>query len=211
MLTPIDVKNKEFKRSFRGYDIDDVEDFLELLYEDYEKLYKENGSLKDKLEVVNDKIQHYAKIESTIQNTLILAQNAADQAKKTAQKEADLIIKNANDSAQRILDKAHNDVVKINDDYDRIKQEFAKFTSKFRNFMNSQLEMFQSLEKDFVKNYNIGKPVDQMVEKDIEYGNDLDNTKINEDKNDFKAKDIEKESFAEDNLNEIKSFFANEE
>lgn len=210
MITPVDINNKEFKRGFRGYDIDDVDEFLDLIVEDYEKVYKENISLKEKLHLQNEKIEHYSKIEETIQNTLILAQNAAEQAKKTAQQESDLIIKNANDSAQRILDKAHNDVVKINDDYDIIKQEFLKFTNKFRNFMKSQLDMFESLEKDFVKNYNVGNPVEDIGEKSIEDFSDNEKN-AGLDIKDFEEKDLKEEDLKEEDLNQIKSFFAKED
>lgn len=206
MLTPVDINNKEFKRAFRGYDIDEVEEFLEMICEDYEKLYKENATLKEKLEISNEKLEHYSEIEATIQNTLILAQNAAEQAKKSALKEADLIVKNANENAKKIIDKANNDVIKINDDYDRIKQEFIRFTNKFRNFMNSQLEMFKSLEDDFLKSYNIGKTTEKIKEKDIESStkekeidknlslNQINNSNINQ----VETLDLDK----------VKSFFA---
>ncbi|WP_392486378.1 DivIVA domain-containing protein [Haloimpatiens sp. FM7315] len=206
MLTPVEINNKEFKKGFRGYDIDEVDEFLDTVVEDYERIYKENVSLKEKVQVMNEKMEHYSKIESTIQNTLILAQNAAEQAKKSAQKESELIIKNANDSAQRIIDKAHNDVVKINDDYDRIKQEFAKFTSKFRNFMKSQLDMFESLEKDFIKNYSIGKSLDSIKEKEIESMNTCNDRDV-----EFNIEDIKDKNLKQEELNEIKSFFVKED
>ena len=160
-LTPMDINNKEFKRVLRGYCPEEVDEFLDQIVEEYEILFKENTSLKEKLENSNDKIEHYSKIENTIQNTLLLAQNTAEQAKANAQKEADVIIKSANDTAQRILDKAHNDVIQINDEYDRVKQEFTKFRAKFRSFMNFQIDTFDDLEKDFIKNFNITKPEDQ--------------------------------------------------
>lgn len=160
-LTPMDINNKEFKRVLRGYCPEEVDEFLDQIVEEYEILFKENTALKEKLENSNDKIEHYSKIENTIQNTLLLAQNTAEQAKANAQKEADVIIKSANDTAQRILDKAHNDVIQINDEYDRVKQEFTKFRAKFRSFMNFQIDTFDDLEKDFIKNFNITKPEDQ--------------------------------------------------
>jgi cell division initiation protein len=139
-------------------------------------------------------------METTIQNTLLLAQNAAEQSKQLAQKEADLIVRSANETAQRILDKAHNDVMKINDDYDQLKQEFMKFRAKFKNFMNTQMEMFNSLEKDVVRNYNIGAAVeDSLAEKEI----DSPDT--------FKVKSINEDDLNDDNLSEIKSFFVKED
>ena len=192
-LTPMDINNKEFKRVLRGYCPEEVDEFLDQIVEEYEILFKENTALKEKLENSNDKIEHYSKIENTIQNTLLLAQNTAEQAKANAQKEADVIIKSANDTAQRILDKAHNDVIQINDEYDRVKQEFTKFRAKFRSFMNFQIDTFDDLEKDFIKNFNITKPEDQ-TETEEPQGIQID----------FEE---EKE---ENDVNEIKSFFAEE-
>ena len=160
-VTAMDIMNKDFKKSMRGYNMDEVDEFLEKISEEYETAYKENIVLKEKLNVFEDKLDHYAKMETTIQNTLLLAQNAAEQAKQSSQSEAEFIIRNANESAKRILDKAHTDVLNINDEFDRTKQEFAKFRSKFRNFIVTQMEMFESLEKDFDKNYNISTVIEE--------------------------------------------------
>lgn len=164
-LTPVDITNKEFRRMLRGYDPEEVDEFLDQVVEDYEELFKENSLLKEKINAMNEKIDHYSKIESTIQNTLLLAQNAAEQAKVSSQKEADMVIKHANDSAKKILDKAHTDVVSITQEYDRLKQEFVKFRAKFRNFISVQMETFEDLEKDFIKNYNINKANDVSFEE----------------------------------------------
>lgn len=192
----MDINNKEFKKGMRGYNTDEVDEFLDRLAEDYETLYKENSTLKEKMQGLTEKVEHYSKIETTIQNTLLLAQNAAEQAKLTSQKEADLIIKSANDTAQKILDKAHNDVMSINDDYEKIKQEFFKFRSKFRNFMKTQMDTFDDLEKEFIKNYNVGAAVQEEKPDTVE-----------EKEPAFNLKDIEEENFDNEELNEIKRFF----
>ncbi|RUR41732.1 DivIVA domain-containing protein [Clostridium perfringens] len=206
-LTPMDINNKEFKRVLRGYCPEEVDEFLDQIVEEYEILFKENTSLKEKLENSNDKIEHYSKIENTIQNTLLLAQNTAEQAKANAQKEADVIIKSANDTAQRILDKAHNDVIQINDEYDRVKQEFTKFRAKFRSFMNFQIDTFDDLEKDFIKNFNITKPEEQS-EAEEPQGIQVDFEEEKEEKTELK--DIYEVETHFDDVNEIKSFFAEE-
>lgn len=206
-LTPMDINNKEFKRVLRGYCPEEVDEFLDQIVEEYEILFKENTALKEKLENSNDKIEHYSKIENTIQNTLLLAQNTAEQAKANAQKEADVIIKSANDTAQRILDKAHNDVIQINDEYDRVKQEFTKFRAKFRSFMNFQIDTFDDLEKDFIKNFNISKPEDE-TETEEPQGIKIDFEEEKEEKTELK--DIYEVETHFDDVNEIKSFFAEE-
>lgn len=233
-LTPMDINNKEFKRGLRGYNPEEVDEFLDEIIENYEELYKDNAKLKEKLVLSNEQIEHYTKIESTIQNTLILAQNAADQAKTSAEKQAELVVKNANETAQRILDKAHNDTAQLTEEYEKIKQDFIKFRAKFRNFMNTQLQTFNELEKDVLKNYSVSKPsseeleaeeeteVVESFEEDIvgaEVQSEVEKKKVDleeinlEDtmcfsKDSFKS--IEKDIMKND-IDEIKSFFANSE
>lgn len=163
-LTPMDINNKEFKKGLRGYNVEEVDEFLDDVVENYEELYKENSKLKEKLSRATEQVEHFKKIEDTIQNTLILAQNAAEQAKESSHKEAEFTVKNANETAQKILDKAHSDVIQINDEYDRVKQDFIMFRAKFRNFMNSQLSTFDELEKDLTKNYAVTEPIDELEE-----------------------------------------------
>jgi cell division initiation protein len=196
-LTPMDISNKEFRKVFRGYDCEEVDEFINEIIDNYEELYKENSRLKENLSRVNEKLEHYVKIENTIQNTLLLAQNAAEQARETSQRESEIILKNANESAKRIIDKAHNDVISINDEYEKVKQEFVKFRAKFRNFMNAQTETFDELEKDLTKNYNISEPIENLIaEKSIKVA----------DKNLESIDDV-----YTDDMEEIKSFFAQAE
>ena len=197
-LTPMDINNKEFKRVIRGYNPDEVDEFLDDIVENYEELYKENSKLKDSVTRLKDKVEHYEKLETTIQNTLLLAQNAAEQARETSQREADLIIGNANESAQKILDKAHSDVVAINDEYERVKEEFIKFRAKFRGFMNTQLQTFDELEKDLTKNYSVSEVVQELElgSREIKPKSDI-------------IEEIGKDDILEEDMSEIKSFFAN--
>lgn len=198
-LTPMDINNKEFRKVLRGYSIEEVDEFIEEVVQNYEEVYKENSKLKDSLSRVKEKLEHYEKLEDTIQNTLLLAQNAADQAKASSEKQADLIMKNANEAAQRILDKAHGDVVGINDEYERVREEFIKFRAKFRGFINTQLQTFNELEKDLTKNYNVAEPVVEELEltaKEISLTNENISRSVSEDS--FK-----------DEMSEIKSFFVN--
>ena len=191
-LTPMDINNKEFKKIIRGYNPEEVDEFLDKIVEDYEALYKENANLKEKVAAMNERLEHYSKIEATIQNTLVLAQNAAEQAKGSAKKEAEIIIKNANDTAQKVLDKSHNDVMRINDEYDRV---------KFRSFMQVQLETFDDLEKDFEKNYSVGTTVEDVVEeKPIE--NSIEKSPADSSNDD--------DRFKTDELEAIKNFFIKE-
>lgn len=214
LITVADITNKEFKKVLRGYSVDDVDEFLDKIAQDYEAVSKENSNIKDKLKSIEEKVDHYTKMENTIQNTLLLAQNASDQAKENAKKESELIIKNANETSKRVIDKAHNDVIQINDEFERVKQEFVKFRSKYRNFMESQLELFDDMEKNFIKNYNIGYEENQNLgtneipvkEKEIEVVPEKDeNCDSKDDESDFEIKD--EIPTKDEELEEIKNFF----
>lgn len=209
-ITSMDITNKEFKKVLRGYNCDEVDEFLDKIAEDYEELYKDNSSLNEKITNLEEKITHYDKMEDTIQNTLLLAQNAAEQAKESAQKEAELIIKNANDSAKRIIEKAQNDVMKINDEFECTKQEFNKFRNRYKTFMKTQMDMFDEMERDFIKNYNLGSEIseDNLKSKEIELNMGQD---IVEDDG-FRVSDITIDSSPlNKNNNEIKSFYIKED
>jgi cell division initiation protein len=145
-ITPNEISNKEFKKVFRGYDIDEVDDFLEGIVEDYDKIYKENVTLKEKINSLNEKLCHYSNMESTLQGTLVLAQSAADQAKENSRKEADLIIKDAHETANNIVRKAEERIMEINKEYEMIKQQFSMFKSSFRGLLEAQLEAVASTD-----------------------------------------------------------------
>ena len=203
-LTPMDINNKEFKKGMRGYNADEVDDFLDEVIENYESLYKENTTLKDKINSLQEQLEQYKKIENSIQNTLILAQNAADQAKTSSEKEAELVIKNANDTAQKIIDKANNDVNQISSEYDSVKQEFIKFRARFRSFMTTQLETFEDLEKDFSKNFQIASNEDEDKLQDEVILETEEIPEITEES----VKNIQEETETTDEIEEIKNFFA---
>ena len=97
MLTPLDIQKQEFGVKMRGYNADEVDDFLDLVGADYEKLYRENKELKDKMIVLNKSIEEYKNIEMSLRNALLYAQNTAEDMKK-----------NANEKAQNIIAEAEN-------------------------------------------------------------------------------------------------------
>lgn len=150
-ITPIDITNKEFKRTMRGYSTEEVDEFLDEIVEDFEALYRENANLKEKIDGFNEKISHYASIENTIQSTLILAQNTADSTKQQALNEAEAIIRGANERSNMILDKAADDVELLKREYEKYRQEFASYRRKVRQFMEDQMDNFNMLTEELEK------------------------------------------------------------
>ena len=101
MFTPLDIENKKFqKQMMNGYNVDEVDDFLDELTIEYEKLYKENAELRNQVESSKKDLEQYKSIVKTLQNTLLMAQKSADDIKKVAEQEAEQIVKNAQDKVQ---------------------------------------------------------------------------------------------------------------
>ena len=86
MLTPIDIHNKEFRRSFRGYSESDVDDFLDQVVNDYEKLYRDNESLREQIARSEKDVEQYKRLEKNLQDTLLVAQRTADEVTNAAKK-----------------------------------------------------------------------------------------------------------------------------
>ena len=148
MLTPMDIRNKEFKKVFKGYKEDEVDEFLDKIVEDFERIYRENGELKDKLTVINEKNENYVSIEKTLQSTLIIAQTTADDVVSNARKKAEMIISEAETQAKKIIEEANTNTIKLSTEYEELKKEVHVFNTRFRTFMEAELESLSCFIKD---------------------------------------------------------------
>ena len=82
MITPLDIENKKFNRQMmNGYNVVEVDEFLDEIVEDYEKNYKELATAKSKIDELTNSLNHYKNIETTLQNTLVMAQTASEEVK----------------------------------------------------------------------------------------------------------------------------------
>ncbi|MDF2891797.1 MAG: septum formation initiator [Clostridia bacterium] len=140
MLTPMEIHNKEFKKVMRGYKEEEVDEFLDKVVTDFEKLYRENGELKDKLSVINDKVDSYNLMEKTLQNTLVVAQTTAEDVVINARKKSEVIIHEAEEQAKRIVEEANRSVVDVHREYENLKKEVQVFKTRFRTLLESELE-----------------------------------------------------------------------
>ncbi len=140
MITPLDIQNKEFKKGLRGYKEDEVDEFLDQVMVDYEKLYKENAELKDKVERVNQQIEQFKNIENTLKNTLVVAQNAAEEVRANASKQAELIVKESENRSKEMISKANRDVEKVREQYEEIKKNMQIFKTRYKTLLQSQID-----------------------------------------------------------------------
>lgn len=140
-LTPLDIHNKEFSKSFRGYDEDEVNEFLDQVIKDYEALIRQNKEFEEKIAQSNDRLSHFSNIEESLSKSIIVAQETAEEVKSNAKKESQLIIKEAEKNADRIINEALIKSRNIALEIEELKKRASIFRIRFRTLMEAQLEM----------------------------------------------------------------------
>ncbi|CVK19877.1 MULTISPECIES: DivIVA domain-containing protein [Sporomusa] len=148
MLTPLEIHNKEFKRGFRGYNEEEVDEFLDRVIKDYETLYRDNMDLKETIDRLNSKLEHYQHMENTLHSTLVIAQETAEEVKLNAKKETELIIKEAEIRAQKLVDEAISKVRKLTGESEELQKQSQIFRTRLRTLLQAQMEMLNSAEED---------------------------------------------------------------
>ena len=149
MITPLDIENKRFaKQMMNGYSVEEVDDFLDDLTADYSKNYKENAELRAKVEELNKSIEHYKNIETTLNNTLVMAQTTAEDIKKVAQQQAEQIVNEAKSNAQKQVDDLNNELVLKTKEVEDVKKQFDIYKAKMESLLISQLELLKDINKE---------------------------------------------------------------
>lgn len=143
MYTPIELENITFKKAAFGFDRDEVMEFVEAIYHDYDKLYKENLTLKDKNNMLSDAIREYKSMEDALRDTVVTAHSISDEIKKNAHKEAENIVREANVQKDEMLAKANTELEAIKNQMASLKQEFNIYKSKIRSLIQSQIEILE--------------------------------------------------------------------
>ena len=149
MITPLDIENKRFsKQMMNGYNVDEVDDFLDELTLEYGKLYKENAELKSQREELDDNVGKYKNIENTLQNTLIMAQKTADEITAVAKQQAEQIVKDAEYKAKTSVDELDMQVINKQREIDDLKKQFEVYKAKMESLLISQLELLKEIKED---------------------------------------------------------------
>lgn len=152
MLTPLDIQKKDFRRSFRGYSVEEVHSFLDRVNQEYDKLYSENVDLKERLAEFERNLARYREIEEVLKNTMVMAQKNSDDLRQNAEKEAELtlekalgeaqkIIREAECRAGRIIAEAEKKVNVLLEEYHQLESQARIFRSRFRSFLEAELRL----------------------------------------------------------------------
>ncbi|MDD4111862.1 MAG: DivIVA domain-containing protein [Herbinix sp.] len=143
MLTPSEIREKTYKSGL-GYDKKEVEQFIQEVSEDYEKLLNENEGLNKKVKDLSDSIGYYKSIEKTLQKALVIAEKTAQDIKDSAHKEAEAIELEAKANAKMIKSNALKQSEMLEHKTLNLLKQYDLFKVHFKNLLNAQMELLSS-------------------------------------------------------------------
>ncbi|MFA4917704.1 MAG: DivIVA domain-containing protein [Thermodesulfovibrionales bacterium] len=142
-ITPLDIQQKQFPMKIRGFDVEEVYAFLEIIREEMEDLLRENASLKENVQRLESQLKEHRDMETTLRETLMTAQQMVDDYKTNARKEAELVVREAELKSDTILKEAQEKVIKIHEDIVDLKGIRRHFKEEVKRLVESHLKMLE--------------------------------------------------------------------
>ncbi|MEE9494983.1 MAG: DivIVA domain-containing protein [Desulfobacterales bacterium] len=142
-ITPLDIQQQQFKTRFRGFDIREVDAFLEQMAETFESLQKENQNRGNEVRRLELEIQGYRKREETFKRALLNSQKVLDQMKDNARKSAELIIAEAEVKAEKILNRAHNRLAQLHEDIAELKRQRTQIEIQISSIIETHSRLLE--------------------------------------------------------------------
>ena len=158
MITPTDIENKQFSREKRGYSPDEVDDFLDLVILDMEKLIRENKQLKAELGKAHVQVDKHMSTESTVYETLEAAKSLMNDIAASAEKRAEILLKNAEMEANLITKEAKESIASLTEEANRMKSKLDFIKGRYKSMLEAELDrleivgtgIFSDFENDFL-------------------------------------------------------------
>lgn len=147
-MTPIELQNYEFTtQKFGGYNKQQVDDFAATVLKEFENHYRENLELKDRITVLNESLKRFKAMEESLQNTLLFAQNTADDITKNAKQKAENILEEARVTAAGIVDAANKKKNETEHKMTEIESRYKMFKAKYESLLQSELQLLGDFDK----------------------------------------------------------------
>jgi cell division initiation protein len=144
-ITPQDIHTQEFKRRLRGYDMDEVDAFLQQVADELESRVRENQQYKDDVKRLEERLAEYVRKDEDIKDTLKLAKKMVDDVKDTSRREAEAASAQARAEAHKVVVKAHEQLVRYQTQIDELKRYRDAAIIRFKSFLDTQFKLL----KDF--------------------------------------------------------------
>lgn len=140
-ITPLDIQKQQFRLRFRGFDVQEVDTFLQGIAEEFKDLVRENETLKEELARVEEELGDYRGRERTLQETLVSAQKMAEAMREEARREAELVVNEAKLSAEKLLGEAQQRLARLHDDFNELRRQYVQFEVKIRSAVEAHLKL----------------------------------------------------------------------
>lgn len=147
-MTPLDIRNRTFRKGMRGYQCEEVEKFLEEVSQEFELAYRENFELREKTKELETEIGHYRQLENTLQQTMILAQQTAEDVKEAARQEAALILREAEHEKTKIVSEAQKKWEEIEEEIQALARKRDLLRTQLKSFLLAHLDLEAKQETD---------------------------------------------------------------
>ena len=154
-ITPMDIEQQEFSKSFRGYNEEEVDDFLDKIVKDYEELINENVRLNEEIERMQEKLKEFSEIEETLRSALLNAQKSAEEMKGRVESEAKIIIEKAELEAKSLKQEVFQREDLVKNEIDNLRRYKFTFKEKFKSMLSLYLKMIENEDFEEVGNYDI--------------------------------------------------------
>jgi cell division initiation protein len=145
-IRPIDVRRKEFKSGFRGYDANQVDDFLDAVADEFERTYAENRRIAEELAVLKGRLEQFEELEGAIREALVHAQQVARDLRRNANKEAELTVREAKEQAHRILADSSARVERVQESYEALRKAKQDFNNDFRHLLKTYAAVMENTD-----------------------------------------------------------------
>ncbi len=145
MISPLDIQNKEFSKGVRGYREDEVDAFLDQVTVDMEALLAENAELRDQVERLSAECQKYKGSETAVLETLEAAKALMGDISESAEKRAEILLKNAELDAELIQREARESMERLNEETVKLRDRYDSFRARYKSLLESELERFDTL------------------------------------------------------------------
>jgi cell division initiation protein len=146
-ITPLDITQKQFRRTFRGVDAEEVEAFLALVASEFEGLVREVAALREAGQRKDDELSEHRGRERALQETLVAAQKASEEIREAARKEAEITLADAELQAERIVQSAHGRFLKVVDDIGELKRQRVQFEAGVKTLVESHLKLLEAFRE----------------------------------------------------------------
>ncbi|MCW6664058.1 DivIVA domain-containing protein [Aerococcaceae bacterium NML191219] len=158
-VTPIEILNKEFDKRFRGYDEEQVNDYLDIVASELDRVVKEHSELKQQLDATADKLRYFEQLQDSLNNSIVVAHEAAERLKQNARKEAELILYEAEREADRLVADANAQAQQIIANNESLRRSGQELHKQLRYMLTSQLDALEGAkDTDLLKAVETNNP-----------------------------------------------------